>query len=366
MKKILILGGYGNFGKRISTALAKAELPIVISGRDQKKASYLAELLAKKFPNSLVEIASFDAKNNFSQALKELNPYLVINTAGPFQTSDYNIAKDCIAQSIHYIDLADGRDFVREISTLDQLAKNSGSLVISGASTVPALSSAVLEKFKTQFSKINSLTFGIAPGQKAERGLATTKAILTYIGKPLKPSAGSAEIRYGWQDLYRIKYPEIGTRWMANCDIPDLDLLPSRYNIGSIRFSAGMENSSLHLGIWCFSWLVRFGILKNLPNHAKTLLSLSHVFDLFGSDDGGMHMIIKGQDQDGKPKEIKWFIIAKNGDGPQIPTIPAIILAKKIISGNLDKSGAFPCIAMVTLDEYFAELKDFNVSQHIL
>ncbi len=366
MKKILILGGYGNFGKRISTSLAKAGLSIIISGRDQRKASYLTELLAKKFPNSLVEVAVIDTKKNFSQALKELNPHLVINTAGPFQTSDYSIAKDCISQSIHYIDLADGRDFVREISTLDQLAKNSGSLVISGASTVPALSSAVLEKFKTQFSKIDSLTFGIAPGQKAERGLATTKAILTYIGKPIKPSAGSNQIRYGWQDLYRIKYPEVGTRWMANCDIPDLDLLPSHYNISSIRFSAGMENSLLHLGIWCFSWLVRFGILKNLPNHAKTLLSLSHVFDLFGSDDGGMHVIIKGQDQDGKTKEIKWFIIAKNGDGPQIPTIPAIILAKKIISGNLDKSGAFPCVAMVTLDEYFAELKEFNVSQHIL
>ncbi len=144
MKKILILGGYGNFGKRISTSLAKAGLSIIISGRDQRKASYLTELLAKKFPNSLVEVAVIDTKKNFSQALKELNPHLVINTAGPFQTSDYSIAKDCISQSIHYIDLADGRDFVREISTLDQLAKNSGSLVISGASTVPALSSAVL------------------------------------------------------------------------------------------------------------------------------------------------------------------------------------------------------------------------------
>ncbi|NBV05903.1 MAG: saccharopine dehydrogenase [Proteobacteria bacterium] len=365
MKKILILGGYGNFGKRISTSLAKAKLPIIISGRDPKKAQNLANELAKKFPNSLVAITAIDTKKNFSKTLKELNPYLVINTVGPFQTSDYSVAKDCITQSINYIDLADGRDFVCEISTLNQAAQNSGSIVISGASTVPGLSSAVLEKFKTQFSKIDSLTFGIAPGQKAERGLATTKAILTYIGKPLKPSAGSSKIRYGWQDLYRIKYPEIGSRWMANCDIPDLDLLPSRYNIDSIKFSAGMENSFLHLGIWFFSWLVRFGFLKNLPNHAKTLLSLSHCFDILGSNDGGMHMIIKGKDLNGKEKEVRWFIIAKNGDGPQIPTIPAIILAKKIISGNLNKTGAFPCMAMVTLDEYFEELKEFSVSQHI-
>lgn len=365
MKKILILGGYGNFGKRISAALAKARLPIIISGRDEKKVLNLANELTKKFSNSLVEVATIDTKNNFSLALKEIKPHLVINTVGPFQTSDYSVAKDCIAQSIHYIDLADGRDFVREISILNRDAQDSGSVVISGASTVPGLSSAVLEKFKTQFSKIDSLTFGIAPGQKAERGLATTKAILTYIGKPIKPSAKSAKARYGWQDLYRIKYPEIGSRWMANCDIPDLDLLPSRYNIDAIRFSAGMESSLLHLGIWSLSWFVRCGVLKNLPNHAQPLLKLSHFFDLFGSDDGGMHVIIKGQDLDGKEKEIKWFIVAKNGDGPQIPTIPAIILAKKIISGNLKKAGASPCVGMVTLDEYFEELKEFNVSQHV-
>jgi len=34
MKKIMILGAYGNFGKIISNALAKHSIPIIIAGRN--------------------------------------------------------------------------------------------------------------------------------------------------------------------------------------------------------------------------------------------------------------------------------------------------------------------------------------------
>lgn len=33
-KKVLILGGYGNFGKMISKALAKQNIPIIVVGRN--------------------------------------------------------------------------------------------------------------------------------------------------------------------------------------------------------------------------------------------------------------------------------------------------------------------------------------------
>jgi len=116
---------------------------------------------------------------------------------------------------------------------------------------------------------------------------------------------------YGWQDLYLQKYPELGRRWMANCEIPDLDLLPKKYAIKSISFSAGMESTMLNLSIWLVSWLVRLGFLSNLPKHAKILLKLSTFFDWMGTVDGGMHMLINGSDKNRNKHERKWFIIAK-------------------------------------------------------
>jgi hypothetical protein len=264
---------------------------------------------------------------------------------------------------VHYIDLADGRDFVTGITQWDAAAKERNVAIISGASTVPALSAAVIEYFMPQFSAIESMSFGIAPGQKAERGLATTQAILSYVGKRLKPCAGY-ETRYGWQDVYLQSYPEIGRRWMANCDIPDLDLLPARYGVKRIRFSAGMEVPVIHFGLWLLSWGVRLGLPIELPKHASMLLRASNWFDAVGTADGGMHVILKGVDRSGAPLTKRWFIVARDGDGPYIPTVPAVVLAAKIIGGTFDRVGAMPCVGMITLQEYLDELRHLKIKTY--
>jgi len=361
--KILILGAYGNFGKRISLSLTKDNYGVIISGRDLQKLGVLKDNIVSQFPNAKIEVAQLDANLELANFLKSNKPVVVINTIGPFQMADYSIAKTCINNQINYIDLSDGRDFVNEFSQLDKLAKESNVTAISGASTVPALSSAVIEHFKDDFSEIELLKFGIAPGQKAERGIATTKAILSYVGKKLKPCSGFSN-RYGWQDLYIQEYPEIGARLMANCEIPDLDLFPPKYNIKKIMFSAGMENKAVHLGIWAFSWLVRIGLLLNLPKYASALLKMSNWFDAFGTSDGGMHIIIEGKDKNGAPLTIKWFILAFDGDGPFIPTIPSIILAKKFADGKIAYKGAYPCVGMISLEDYLNELKGFKVKTY--
>lgn len=354
MSKVLVLGGYGNFGRRISSRLSKAGIAVIIAGRDKLKAQQLATELG-------AEAAAFDVTQDLSSQLKLLRPKVVINTCGPFQNADYSVASICIESGVHYIDLADGRDFVCGITALDKTAKANNVLVVSGASTVPGLSSAVLEEFKDEFRQIDSLVYGITPGQKASRGLATTKGILSYLGRPLKTVSGKK--RYGWQDIYRQEYPELGKRWMANCDIPDLDLFPKKYNIHSIRFSAGMENAVLHFSIWAVSWAVRLGLPVKLENYAETLLKISHYFDRFGTADGGMHIIMRGKDNLGNEIERKWFVIGKNGDGPQIPCMPAIVLAKKIMNDEMHIRGAVPCVGMITLKEYMDELNEFDIQQ---
>ncbi len=171
-KKVLILGGYGNFGKRLSMTFAKADIPIIICGRDKKSADLLRNQIKEQYKNSVIDTASFDVDKNLSSHLDMLKPCIVINTCGPFQSKDYSVALTCIQHKIHYIDLSDARDFVNQINTLNERAKEAGITVISGASTVPGLSSAVLDHFKEEFKHIKSVTYGITPGQQADRGLA--------------------------------------------------------------------------------------------------------------------------------------------------------------------------------------------------
>ncbi len=332
-------------------------IPVIIAGRSLGKAEALARTLA----GHAVQAAAFDADNELATQIARLKPGVVVNTCGPFQGKDYRIAKTCIAHGVHYIDLADAREFVTGIKALDAAAQAKNLAVISGASTVPGLSSAVIEHFLPAFSKIRSLRFGIAPGQKAERGLATTEAILGYAGKRLQPCPGQ-NLRFGWQDLYRQNYPQIGTRWMANCDVPDLDLFPEKYGIGDIRFSASLENLLIHLGLWSLSWLVRLGMPLNLPRYAPQLLKAAGWFDKFGSADGGMHVVLDGLGRNGRPLKKSWFIIAKNGDGPHIPTIPAIVLAERLVRKTHVPRGAMACVGLISLEDYLEELKGRSIT----
>lgn len=361
MSKILLLGGYGNFGKRISRALLRHQLPIIIAGRDERKARSIAKTLHAEFPGREIRWEVIDAESGLDRHLRRLRPVVTINSCGPFQAKKYDVAEACIANGSSYVDLADARDFVTGISSLHDRAERAGLSVISGASTVPGLSSAVIEHYRREFMSIESLRFGVSPGQRAERGLATTEAILSYVGKPLRPAGASQTRRYGWQDLHRQHYPVIGPRWMANCDIPDLDLFPEKYSIANVRFSAGMELLPIHFGIWALGWLTRLGLPIDWPRYGRLLLNACSWFDRFGSDAGGMHVILRGKGTDGASQERRWFVIAENGDGPQIPCVPAVILAKKLALGQPVPLGAMACVGLITLEEYLRELEIFAI-----
>lgn len=55
------------------------------------------------------------------------------------------------------------------------------------------------------------------------------------------------------------------------------------------------------MAIMTVSWLVRLGLPIDLPKHAERLLNLSHtIFDHFGTDEGGMFVILRGLNKEGK------------------------------------------------------------------
>ena len=103
------------------------------------------------------------------------------------------------------------------------------------------------------------------------------------------------------------------------------------------------------------------GLPLNLQRFAGPLLTMSNWFNGMGSADGGMHMVIAGEDLAGAPHTRSWFIIAKDGDGPHIPAIPAIVLAKQLVRNELDLTGAMPCVGLVSMDAYVQELASYEI-----
>lgn len=361
MIRVLIVGGYGNFGSFIAKSLAQdEEIELVIAGRSIEKARQMADSLAVRH---IVHAVQVDIHHNFQETLRTIKPNIVIHTSGPFQGQGYDVALACIAQGCHYIDLADGRDFVTGISALDSAAKAKNLVIVSGASSVPCLTAAIVDHFRPQFQKLESLDYGIATAQKTNRGLATTAAILGYVGRSFLSLRDGRFVKiYGWQGLHGRKYGGLGRRLLSYCDIPDLSLFPLRYpELKTIRFYAGIEVPFIHAGLWALSWLVRWGMIKDLAKFAPALLRLSRLFDRFGTDQSGFHMVLSGVGQGGDRKIIRFELVARAGDGPNIPCVPSILLAKKLARGQVNQAGAFPCVDLINLDEYLAALRPLQI-----
>ncbi len=295
-------------------------------------------------------------------------PFLVIHTGGPFQNQNYKVANACIAASSHYIDLADDRRFVCDITSLNPDALNNNVLVVSGASTVPGLSSTVIDHYKEQFSNINEIDFSIAPGNQAERGEATVRGILSYTGHAFKVYKNGQWINhYGWMSPRKLYFnEEIGHRCLANINIPDLELFPKRYpSVKTVNFQAGLELPFLHYGMVVMAFMAKIKLIRDWSIFTKYIFKASEIFKSLGTDIGGMQINISGADTKNKPMRIKWVLNAKGGIGPYIPTLSAIIIAKKLIAGELELTGATPCLGLYTLQEFDDEALKLGIYHQV-
>jgi hypothetical protein len=367
VSRILVIGGYGAFGARICERLAREpNLEVVAAGRrEDAAAAYAAEL--SRTAKAKISHAVLDAETAGARDIRALAAAVLVNASGPFQAQSYGLARACIGAGCHYIDLADARAFVTGITQLDQEARAAGVSVVSGASSVPGLSSAVVEAYAGEVHSLDAVDIGISPGNSFDPGLATTASILGEVGKPYAALAGGRrQTVYGWQGLRRHRFPEIGARWMSNVEVPDLDLLPARFPaLQTVRFNAGVEVGMFHLSLWGLSWLLRAGLVRDARRLAGPLLAAKRQLRFLGSDVGGMFVALRGRDAQDKPCGIEWTLIARAGDGPYVPAISSVILAKRLAAGTEPKPGAGPCFGLFTLADFEAEVADLDIHFHV-
>jgi hypothetical protein len=278
--------------------------------------------------------------------------FLVIHTAGPYQGTDYRVAERCIRGNTHYIDIADGRDFVCGITSLNEAARARGLMVAAGASTVPAVSFSMIQQLYPQFRRIDEIKIALSPGNRNPRGAATVAAILSYVGRPIRVWHGERwQTRTGWKSAERLRFPDpVGNRRVYDCDGPDLELFPQMFSAESVVFRAGLELRVLNWLLSRFSLLRARDLLPNLPRYARSLVVGSKLLLPFGSKSGALGVWLRGTGQSGQPLDLQLALVT-DFDGPAIPTAPAVLLARKLVERGPPAIGAFPCLNLVTLNE---------------
>jgi len=117
-----------------------------------------------------------------------------------------------------------------------------------------------------------------------------------------------------------------------------------------------------HLALWGLSWLVRAGVVRDPGRLATPLLAAKRRLRFLGSDAGGMFVALHGRDEQGEPRSIEWTLIARSGDGPYVPAIASVILAKRLAAGRGAEPGARPCFALFTPADFAAEVSDLDIT----
>jgi saccharopine dehydrogenase-like NADP-dependent oxidoreductase len=361
--RIVVLGGYGNFGKRTCRALAKhGRGEIVIAGPSLENAEQLAEQLSTEFPRARISVAELDSRHpKFVRKLGVIAPIVVVHTAGPFQGQDYTVPEACITCRSHYVDLADARQFVHDIRTLDRHAQRRDVLLVSGASTLPGVSSAIIRRLHEGLTTISSIETSIVPAGCTARGRATIAAVLSYCGKPFRVlENGAWTTRHGWYDARLEHYPQYSRR-VAVCDVPDLGLYPEYYEgVKTVTFHAGPESRAEHWALRFMAALTRAHLVRDWQRLATLFARIDSWF-ANGGDVGGMKLVLEGLDTAGRRARRTWNVTAIGDHGPEICCVPALVLAKKLFSGEISRRGAIPCIELIDLDDFDRETADFDI-----
>jgi hypothetical protein len=356
--RILIAGGYGTFGSRLVRLLAgEPRLTLLVAGRSGEKArAFCGQLPAA----ARLVPAVFDRDGETAAQLGALAPDVLVDASGPFQAygrDPYRLVRACIAARIPYLDLADDSAFVTGIAQFDAEARTAGIAVLSGASTVPALTAAAVRRLG-QGLALRSVRAGIAPSPRVMVGQSVVSAIASYAGRPLTIRRDGREVpAAALIDSMRFAIAPPGVAPLAPIrfslvDVPDLALLPRLWpSLETVWVGAGPRPAILHRALSLMAWLVRLRILPSLSPFARLFHAVLARLR-FGEDRGGMFVAVEGTREGGARIERSWHLIAEGDDGPFIPSIGASLLVRAFLSGHAPAPGARACTGELELEDY--------------
>jgi hypothetical protein len=357
--KVLILGGYGTFGGRLAELLRdESRLELIIAGRSLSSAEAFVVKLGGQV-KAMPQV--FDRDGDVALQLATIKPDMVVDASGPFQTyggKPYRVVEAAIAQGIHYLDLADGSDFVEGIARFSERAKAKNVFVLAGVSSFPVLTAAVVAELSKEMSRIDHVRAGIAPSPYAGVGLNVIRAIASYSGKPVEIQRdGKLQCAYALTETMRYTVAAPGKLPLHNIhyslvDVPDLKVLPAIWpQLRSVWMGAGPVPAILHRSLNWLAWLVRWKILPSAYPFAPIMNRVINTIS-WGEHRGGMFVEVEGLDRNEKPIKRAWHLIAEAEDGPMIPSMAAEAIVRACLAGNHPAFGARAAAGELTLADY--------------
>lgn len=245
---VVVLGGYGVFGRQVCRSLARRGVPLVVVGRDADRAEAFARTLGREHRS-----AAGDATRPGSLARILVEGGVAVCAAGPFSRIGDDWLDACVTAGCHSVDIADDRAYVARARRHHAALVARGLTAVVGASSLPGLSGALAQlarEGRPNDPEAARVTLFI--GNDNPKGDAAVEAATALIGRPIPAPQGLLR-GFGDRELVDLPAP-FGRRAVYTFESPDYDLLPGAIGARSVRVKVGFE---LQLATATFALLAR-------------------------------------------------------------------------------------------------------------
>jgi len=354
--RVLVVGGYGTFGGRVVALLEdEPRLTLIVAGRSMRRAE---DFVRARRPRARLEAAELDRGANVVAQLAALAPAVVVDASGPFQAYGYGLIEACIAAGIHYLDLADGSDFVAGVGVLDAPARAAGVFCLAGASSFPTLNAAVVRRLAQGLQRVDTIRAGIAPLPSGGVGANVIRAIASYAGQRValrRNGVTGHAIAFAEQMRFTVAPPghrPLRDRLFSLVDVPDLRVLAELWpELESVWIGAGPVPEIWHRALIACAHVVRLGLVRSLSPLAPWMHFASSKLG-WGERRGGMFVTVTGRTAAGATAQRSWHLLAEGEDGPMIPAMAVEAVIRALLEGRAPRPGARAAMRDVELADY--------------
>ncbi len=181
MKRVIVLGGRGGFGRLIAQQLAKIGIPTDVASR------------------RLGAGLQIDANESASLRAALRSGDLVIDAAGPFHSRTPALIDAAIEIDFDVIDINDDLNYAQRVLAVKVHIESAGIRVLSSASTVSAVAAAVVKQ--SQITAPIRVSGILLPATRHTASVGTGLSLLRVVGQPIHVwRNGRLEAATGWRE----------------------------------------------------------------------------------------------------------------------------------------------------------------------
>jgi saccharopine dehydrogenase (NAD+, L-lysine forming) len=343
-KNVLVLGGYGAVGSAVCEELARIfDGRIIVAGRNLRQAHRLALRLGAR-----VEPAQLDA------AELGMHPEILNRTSvvvNCVEGHNFEVAKQCLAHSVHYVDISATIQIIEQLQTLQSEAKRGNAIAALSVGVAPGLTNLLAQYAQSRLGPLARVDLFVLLGLGDVHGEAAIQWTLRNLRQRFSIlSDGIRKEVRSFSEGRSTRMPEpFGERTAYRFDFSDQHTLPATLGIKSASSWLCLDSRLATGVLWL---LANSRLLSIIPlwRLSRLIAKLPRWFAL-----GGTHFIVQVDTTGASGRKGRLALI---GDGEaQMTGLVAAHVAKRLLSASV-APGIFQIEQLLSLETLLSALGD--------